>query len=399
MNHMEERFLDYVDGHMSEADRAAFEKAIGENPRLKASFEQFKRVAVLEKSIASRQHTPGPAFSVKVMESLEKPVRTSWWLMPAGSLAVVLLALLLSHDFNGSYRSLAPPRTVQDAAPAITPTIPSIPPPATQNIPEGFRATEIVTDSRSGVEGFATPNTRVDVLFTFKDQDKKKKVATIARFSKVLSVGGQTQTPAEGVGADSKVSITLLVSERDAKRIELARTLGDLSLSLVGGEEARRGQSEDPDGLDLANLSGANPESSVLGEPSNGVMFTRDPKTGRLVKFKLNRGRWAAGSADSEVDAPSGIASGVVPGAADLEEQITVIASPALEGYLRDNQRLKLVAATTPLNGETVISENVHLKRIVRTGTETSTVVIAFPARELDAVRRARGTLKLLPAG
>jgi pilus assembly protein CpaB len=64
------------------------------------------------------------------------------------------------------------------------------PPLSALNIPAGFRAVTIQVDSRSGVEGFAKPGTRVDVLFTFKDRDQKQKVATLARFIKVLSTGG-----------------------------------------------------------------------------------------------------------------------------------------------------------------------------------------------------------------
>ena len=167
-------------------------------------------------------------------------------------------------------------------------------PVGTLHIPAGFRAVTITVDARQGVEGFARPNSRVDVLWTYTDRDKRKKVATIVRFVKILSVGGATNT--EGakaqVARDQKVTVTLLVAEKDAKKIELARTLGVLSLTLVGGSESPK-VNETPDPVDINSILGVRPEVEVNApEPVDGVMYTLDKKTGKQVKYELVKGRW-----------------------------------------------------------------------------------------------------------
>ncbi len=159
-------------------------------------------------------------------------------------------------------------------------------------IPAGYRAVTITVDSRSGVEGFAKPNSRVDVLWTFT-QDGQQKVSTIVRFTKVLSVGGLT---ASDVGkaevTTGATTVTLLVTEKDTKKIELARTLGTLSLSLVGDQEEGT-KEQDPDVIDintLLNGSGsAKVEVAKVAEPADGTMLTKDPKTGKMIKYVYHR--------------------------------------------------------------------------------------------------------------
>ena len=159
------------------------------------------------------------------------------------------------------------------------------------NIPPGFRAVTILVDSRSGVEGFAKPGTRVDVLFTFSDRDGKKKVATLSRFIKVLSMGGATAVEGKGTISGS-VDVTLLVTERDAKRIELARNVGSLSLALVGGDEQGKPRAEDGENVDINDITGAR-DPITQEEPAQGYMYMKDPQSGRQVKFKLKSGgRW-----------------------------------------------------------------------------------------------------------
>lgn len=191
---------------------------------------------------------------------------------------------------------------VRDMIPANMPlmkeSISDTPPLSALNIPAGFRAVTIQVDSRSGVEGFAKPGSRVDVLFTFVDRDGKKKVATLARFIKVLSAGGAVA--AEGrVAIAGAIDISLLVTERDAKRIELARNVGALSLALVGGEEQGKARAEDPESVDLSDITGVR-DKAPTEEPAQGYMYMRDPKTGRQEKFLLKSGgRWVKEAAEA----------------------------------------------------------------------------------------------------
>lgn len=155
-------------------------------------------------------------------------------------------------------------------------------------IPPGYRAVTINVDARGAVEGFAKPNSRVDVLFTYTDKKGRRKVSTIVHFVKILSVGGVTGTTNQKVGVGGATNVTLLVTELDAKRIELARTEGKLSLTLVGNNESGA-SSEEPGSLTVDDLF--NDDEEVI-EEHDGAMYMTDPKTGRQIRYVLKSGRW-----------------------------------------------------------------------------------------------------------
>ena len=166
------------------------------------------------------------------------------------------------------------------------------PPLSSFRIPAGYRAATITVDARSGVEGFARPNTRVDVLWSYS-QDGRKKVATIARFVKVLSVAGNTEDRAERASLGAKsTTVTLLVTEKDAKKVELARSLGTLSLSLVGDEETAS-RANEPDTVTIQDLIGRPAAVEPQDSATEGVMYSADPRTGRQIRYVLRNGRWA----------------------------------------------------------------------------------------------------------
>lgn len=166
----------------------------------------------------------------------------------------------------------------------------------TINIPSGFRLITIIVDSRSGVEGWAKPGTRVDVLWTFV-QETRKKVATIARFVKVVSVAGNAQNNPETPNAQvsGPVTVSLLVTEAQAKGIELARTSGDLSLVLVGGSEMPGSVTDEPGVIDVNDVLGHTQvaPTEVVEVPPDGVLYDNDPVTGKQRKFVLIGGKWS----------------------------------------------------------------------------------------------------------
>ncbi len=163
------------------------------------------------------------------------------------------------------------------------------------DIPAGYRLITIIVDNRSGVEGWAKPSTRVDVLWTFM-QDRRKKIATIARFVKVISVAGRVQNTPEDprVDVQGPVTVSLLVTEEQARYIELARTTGELSLVLVGGKEIPSDLGEEPKIIDINEILRQTPQKSEPEEaPADGVLYVEDPATGKQKKYVLRGGRWA----------------------------------------------------------------------------------------------------------
>ncbi|HMO17040.1 MAG TPA: Flp pilus assembly protein CpaB [Oligoflexia bacterium] len=162
------------------------------------------------------------------------------------------------------------------------------------DIPAGFRLITIIVDARTGVEGWAKPSTRVDVLWTFL-QDGNRKVATIARFVKVISVAGIAQNDpqqAAPVQPAGPVTVSLLVSEEQAKYIELARATGELSLVLVGGQEMPGTIGERPDIVDIKKILGDKQEKEEVEEVPDGVLYVEDPVTRKQKKYVLKNGRW-----------------------------------------------------------------------------------------------------------
>ena len=176
--------------------------------------------------------------------------------------------------------------------PLLEDYITKTPPAHLINIPQGYRAVTITVDARKGVEGWARPNSRVDVLFTYRDPDTRKTtVNTIVPFVKVLSVAGQNQQ-IEGravIGHDT--TITLLVEEVDAKKIELARTLGEISLVLVGETSGTAVADNKTNNVDLSILLGKASDKKE-DEPVDGRMVVDDPKTGKKRVYELIRGKW-----------------------------------------------------------------------------------------------------------
>lgn len=167
------------------------------------------------------------------------------------------------------------------------------PPPSLPTvIPAGYRGVTIVVDARSGVEGWARPGTRVDVLLSYNDKSNNKKVATVVNFSKVLSVGGLANNGQPENKAAGTTTITLLVTELDAKKIELARSIGTLSLALVGEAETPTKMANsgpiDPSAL---FPTADKPVDPTEPEP-DGVMWAPDPETGKNCKYELFGRKW-----------------------------------------------------------------------------------------------------------
>ena len=163
------------------------------------------------------------------------------------------------------------------------------------DIPKGYRAVTIPIDARTGVEGFAKPGTRVDILWFYRDKSKRERVATIIRLAKVLSVGGITDKDAPSLNlARSWVPATLLVTKKQAHVIELARNLGSLSLSLAGVDEAGDHQEEE-EPLQMVTVDDVLTqlqEARGEGKVYEGVMTATDPQTGKTRKYVLSKRQW-----------------------------------------------------------------------------------------------------------
>jgi pilus assembly protein CpaB len=108
----------------------------------------------------------------------------------------------------------------------------------------GKRAVTVPINDASGVAGLIPPRAHVDVLFTRPGSASEAVTSTILEDVIVLAMGRLTEVsntppPAPGSAAaqaaasrPSAQSATLLVTPEQARRIELAKNLGKISLSL-----------------------------------------------------------------------------------------------------------------------------------------------------------------------
>lgn len=106
-------------------------------------------------------------------------------------------------------------------------------------ITPGMRAVTIQVDAESGIEGFAKPGTRVDIVLTYmNDGNLTSKV--IVQNARILSKGGETQKEEEDLPqrrAKVAPTVTLEVSPADALKVTTSKQLGSLSLFMRAGED------------------------------------------------------------------------------------------------------------------------------------------------------------------
>jgi pilus assembly protein CpaB len=106
----------------------------------------------------------------------------------------------------------------------------------------GMRAVTVPINDASGVAGLIPPRAHVDVLFTRPGSASEAVTSTILENVVVLAIGRITDpppAPANGAAAQaaaaarpSAQTATLLVTPEQVRRIELAKNLGKISLSL-----------------------------------------------------------------------------------------------------------------------------------------------------------------------
>ncbi len=105
-------------------------------------------------------------------------------------------------------------------------------------IPAGYRAVTIPVNAETAVEGWVRPGVDVDVVWTSTHRDKLF-ITTIVEKALVLSGGGAgPQAVAETKNSGSAGYVTLLLTVKQAQKVQLAKkSNGSLSLSLRGQQD------------------------------------------------------------------------------------------------------------------------------------------------------------------
>ena len=157
--------------------------------------------------------------------------------------------------------------------------------PVVASIQPGTRAVTIQVNATSSVEGWATAGAFVDVQWVTKTFGPLS-VNLLAQNAKILSAERQTenreQNPASGV---VPTTVTLLVSDKDAQKISLAATGGELKLHLRGTEDINKPSlAYNLTITDLLGMSSAPQKGTVKILDKNGeikelVLFNGKPKS------------------------------------------------------------------------------------------------------------------------
>lgn len=121
-------------------------------------------------------------------------------------------------------------------------------------LPQGKRAVAITIDTRgsSSAGGFVLPNDRVDVLQTNRDEDASRAQSadvftteTILTNVRVLAIGKNVQTDAQGNSFVDGENATLELTPAQAEIITLAQRVGSVSLALRSLADAAIGEDEE----------------------------------------------------------------------------------------------------------------------------------------------------------
>jgi len=121
-------------------------------------------------------------------------------------------------------------------------------------LPQGKRAVAITIDTRgsSSAGGFVLPNDRVDILRTNRDEDASRAQSTdvfttetILTNIRVLAIGKNVQTDAQGNSFVDGENATLELTPAQAEIITLAQRVGSVSLALRSLADAAIGEDEE----------------------------------------------------------------------------------------------------------------------------------------------------------
>lgn len=207
-------------------------------------------------------------------------------MVPAGEIPEGALVVTKKAEIVGAYAKQLIPSGALIQAELFSREIPV----SSETIPPGMRAVTINVDSRAGVAGHVKAFSRVDVLCTY-DSRGIKEIGVVVPYAKVFSVNGDTIGSNQGNTASRESSsVTLIVKEEDALRIELARTVGALSLNLVGNT-TEIPSFRQTNSISQRNLFDNQPEPTkeikIIGK-----MTMKSPRDQKMVTFILTEKGW-----------------------------------------------------------------------------------------------------------
>jgi pilus assembly protein CpaB len=147
-------------------------------------------------------------------------------------------------------------------------------PPSTIKITPGMRAVTIAINSQSGLEGWAQPGTRVDVVLTFTENSSLTS-KVIVQNARVLSYDGEStaaRLESRRIRMATGNNLTLEVSPEDALKIQTSQQLGSLSLLLRAPEDNKASAVTEVSKSQIAGGTSAESAAQATPECNRGTM-------------------------------------------------------------------------------------------------------------------------------
>lgn len=130
-------------------------------------------------------------------------------------------------------------------------------------IPEGKRAISVRVNEVVGVAGFTLPGNYVDVMINMDDDSRQQRVSKIV-LERIMVLAVAQQANRDDTAPKVVNAVTLAVTPEEAEKIDLARSVGNLSLVLRNQVDVG---SSATGGVKKADLLGGPPQAAVPVAP------------------------------------------------------------------------------------------------------------------------------------
>jgi pilus assembly protein CpaB len=139
-------------------------------------------------------------------------------------------------------------------------------------VPEGKRAMTVRVNDVIGVAGFALPGTFVDVLVNTQEEGSKNsdRDRTISKIvlERILVLAVAQEADRDSTKPQVVNAVTLELTPAQAELLDLARSVGSLSLVLRNQAETAKGSSDGMTKADLLGLKAATPVAVAAAAPA-----------------------------------------------------------------------------------------------------------------------------------
>lgn len=138
-----------------------------------------------------------------------------------------------------------------------------------KSIESGMRAITVQVDAETAVEGWANTGSRVDVISSQLTESVGLQAKVIAENVRILSANRSAEQPSGGVTSNVPTTVTLLVTPKQALKINIAKKVGSISFMLRNPEDHLPASTQQLDQEELYEIA-ADPEPDIFRSLAKG---------------------------------------------------------------------------------------------------------------------------------